>query len=100
MSRRSSYNTAPATRGCTLSHAASPDKHSSGDEPPFLIQHGTSDQMVPVEQSLDFASEVRKRGGVAEMHPYDGLGHGFGGGSMRPRIIDTMCAFLDSHLPA
>lgn len=80
--------------------AASPVKNLSGDEPPFLIQHGTSDEMVPVEQSLDFASEVRKRGGVAEMHPYAGLGHGFGGGPMRPRIIDTMGAFLDSHLPA
>ncbi|GAA2812068.1 alpha/beta hydrolase [Saccharopolyspora taberi] len=78
--------------------AASPMKNLSGDEPPFLIQHGTNDSIVPIDQSLDFAAELRKLGVPVEMHPYEGLDHGFGRGPLTPLITDTVVAFADTHL--
>lgn len=76
---------------------ASPIKNISGDEPPFLIQHGMADKIVPVDQSLDFAAALRRKGVAVEMHPYEGLGHGFPRGPMSQRIIDAMIAFVQQR---
>jgi acetyl esterase/lipase len=77
---------------------ASPVKNVSGDEPPFLIQHGTADAIVPVDQSLDLAEELRAHGVPVEMHPYEGVGHGFDGTPLTPRILETAVRFLDAPL--
>lgn len=90
--------------GCTPSQCpaaaekASPLRNLSGDEPPFLIQHGTADELVPVSQSLDFAAELRARGTTVEMHPYEGVGHGFPPGVARTHVIDAVVGFLDRNL--
>ncbi|QUH00212.1 alpha/beta hydrolase [Saccharopolyspora erythraea] len=78
--------------------ASSPIKNVSGDEPPFLIQQGTSDSLVPIDQSLDFAAKLRGLGVDVDMHPYEGFDHGFGRGPRTPLIVDTAVAFVDTRL--
>ena len=78
---------------------ASPIKNISGDEPPFLIQHGTADTIVPIDQSLDFADELRKAGVPVAMHPYEGIGHGFSRVPQTQQIVDTMIAFVETRMP-
>ena len=38
---------------------ANPEKYISSDDCFFLIQHGTADKLVPVEQSIHFAQEMQ-----------------------------------------
>lgn len=38
--------------------AANPETYISNAAPPFLIQHGTGDAVVPVQQSIDFAARL------------------------------------------
>ncbi len=38
---------------------ANPETYVGPDAPPFLIQHGTHDPIVPVEQSIQFAARLR-----------------------------------------
>jgi acetyl esterase/lipase len=81
-----------------VAEAASPIKNISGDEPPFLIQQGTVDSLVPIDQSLDFAAALRSRGVTVELHPYEGLDHGFGRGPHNALIVDTVTAFVETHV--
>lgn len=39
---------------------ANPTTYISADDPPFLIQHGTDDMMVPTQQSENFAAALQK----------------------------------------
>jgi acetyl esterase/lipase len=80
--------------------AASPIKNLSGTVPPFLIQHGTADSTVPIDQSLNFAAALRRRGVPVALHPYEGIDHGFPHGTpMTPQIVDTVVAFVERILP-
>lgn len=47
-----------------------------GDEPPALLLHGLADQRVWPRNSQRLAARVRERGGRAEEHYYEGMGHG------------------------
>lgn len=78
---------------------SSPIKNLSDGIPPFLIQHGTADTIVPVDQSLDLAAALRQRGVSVTMHPYEGIDHGFPANSpLTPQIVDTVVAFADTSL--
>ena len=35
-----------------------PETYISKDDPPFLIEHGTNDQLVPTQQSVNFAAKL------------------------------------------
>ena len=35
-----------------------PETYISSDDPPFLIEHGTKDQLVPTQQSVNFAAKL------------------------------------------
>lgn len=56
---------------------ASPKTYANKNIPPFLIQHGSLDQVVPVEQSINFSSELIKEAGIENVHLeiVDGLHH-------------------------
>jgi acetyl esterase/lipase len=77
---------------------SSPIKNLSGDEPPFLIQHGTADSIVPIDQSLDFAAELRRHNVPVALHPYEGVDHGFPHGQSATQVVDPMMAFADTNL--
>ncbi|SFS54446.1 alpha/beta hydrolase [Saccharopolyspora flava] len=81
-----------------VADAASPARNLSGDEPPFLIQQGTADSLVPLDQSLDFTAALRAHGVTAEMHPYQGLDHGFGKGPQVSLIVDALDVFVRAHV--
>lgn len=66
--------------------------------PPFLIQHGTADTLVPVQQSEELADALRKAGGFVELKTYPGASHEFVGEQHPQQIRDAALGFLDQHL--
>ncbi|HET6544303.1 MAG TPA: alpha/beta hydrolase [Chryseolinea sp.] len=78
---------------------ASPATYISKNDPPFFIQHGTEDPLVPVEQSKNFYSELIKvlDKDKVSMILLEGAGHGgpqFGAAEN----LDKVFAFLDRYL--
>lgn len=78
---------------------ANAESYISPDMPPFLIQHGTSDSMVPYLQSVELAERIRKHAGEdkAMLMLLEGGGHG----GEKFDEMDTLLAikeFLDKHL--
>ncbi|MBI2300741.1 MAG: prolyl oligopeptidase family serine peptidase, partial [Armatimonadetes bacterium] len=62
-----------------LVRQANPLTYIDQDDPPFLVQHGIADRVVPVNQS-DVLVEALKQAGVpVEYHRIEGAGHGFQG---------------------
>jgi alpha-L-fucosidase 2 len=49
------------------------------EAPPFLLIHGTADQVVPFQQSLDFCDAIQKAGSTCELYTMNGVGHGLRG---------------------
>ena len=43
-----------------LVKAANPETYIRPNAPPFLVQHGTNDPVVPMQQSVEFAEKLRK----------------------------------------
>ena len=46
------------------------------DSPPFLLVHGTSDMLVPFEQSQAMCEALHTAGASCQLYPVDGGGHG------------------------
>jgi acetyl esterase/lipase len=78
--------------------SASPVRHLSGDEPPFLIQQGTADSLVPLDGALDFATRLRALGVPVEFHPYEGLDHGFTGAHDPSLITRTLVDYVRAQV--
>lgn len=62
------------------------DLHVNGQTPPTFLVHATDDEIVSVENSINFYSALRKTGVPAEMHIYQNGGHGFGLASLNPTL--------------
>ncbi|MEV2278079.1 alpha/beta hydrolase [Nocardiopsis sp. NPDC049922] len=78
---------------------ASPVHHADGSvPPPFLLVHGTSDQLVPFSQSQALAAALRQAGGEVTVRPVEGADHIFLGSTDIPDIVDGGTAFLARHL--
>jgi len=56
---------------------ASPISYVTKDAPPFLIFHGTGDELVPVDQSRRLAEKLKSFGVPAELVVLEGEHHGF-----------------------
>jgi acetyl esterase/lipase len=54
------------------------EKHVTADTPPTFLVHANDDGAVPVQNSLDFDAALVNNKVKAEMHIYQGGGHGFG----------------------
>lgn len=78
---------------------ASPMTYVSAKTPPFLIQHGMIDQLVPVEQSIHFAEAIKKAAGkdrvILELLP--GVYHA-DPAFENPENTERVLNFLDSVL--
>ena len=57
---------------------ANPETYISKDDPPFLIEHGTKDQLVPTQQSVNFAARLTTVLGKKKVtiHLLEGARHG------------------------
>lgn len=75
--------------------AASPVTYVTPDDPPFLIVHGTKDEIVPFDQSVRLHEALRKAGVDATMVPVERGGHGNFG---NPELPLRVQAFFDRHL--
>ncbi|WP_353567336.1 alpha/beta fold hydrolase [Haloferula sargassicola] len=73
---------------------ASPAHWVSKNDPPFLIVHGTRDDVVPFAQSAEFEEMLKAKGVDARLIAVEGGGHGFRSDELNQRIK----RFLDRHL--
>ena len=77
--------------------AASPVSYVSPQTPPFLILHGDSDRLVPVEQSRELYALLEENGVDATLVELEGTDHG-GPAFTTPEVKQIILEFLDSHL--
>jgi len=79
--------------------AANPETYVTADDPPFLVQHGTADPLVPTQQSVHFAAALR--GVLGEdrvtLGLLEGAGHG-GPAFATPQNLALVLDFLDRTL--
>jgi dipeptidyl aminopeptidase/acylaminoacyl peptidase len=64
----------------------SPINHIQNGMPPFLFVHGTSDALVPFDQSTQMCDRMRKIGATCEVLPVEGGGHGIRWWESYPRL--------------
>ena len=78
---------------------ANPITYVNANMPPILIQHGRADNLVPVQQSIEFAEAIDKIAGPgrAELDLLDGAGHDDPAFSTSENMARVF-AFLDRHL--
>lgn len=77
--------------------AASPVTYAHPKAPPFLIQHGTADRLVPYAQSVAFTSALKKIGCDVRLLTIDGADHCFWG--VDPQgIVEEVISFLNAKL--
>jgi acetyl esterase/lipase len=95
------FGAVPGTADPVLSQA-SPLLHVSAGDPPFLILQGTDDQVVPEDQSVRFAAQLRAAGVPVELTMVDGGRHGLetpGEEPAPPAIATMITAYLVRTLP-
>jgi acetyl esterase/lipase len=79
--------------------AANPETYIRPGAPPFLLQHGTKDPVVPVQQSIEFAEKLRRVLGenMIILELLEGAEHA----DVRfetPENVNRVLNFLDEHL--
>ena len=79
-----------------LVKAANPETYITNDDPPFFIQHGLVDPLVPYPQSVYFAEKLEKVIGKEEVtiELIPGSGHG-GPVFSTPENLNKIFVFLD-----
>lgn len=70
-----------------------------GDEPPFLLIHGTGDKVVESKDSQELAERLRRAGGKADLVWLPGAGHiaplaAFYGPERNPKVLQAIKAFV------
>lgn len=78
--------------------AASPVTYASKDDPPFLIVHGDSDTLVPVEQSRELDELLRKNGVETQLYVVPGGGHGSSTFKNQQEVMQMVVDFFRKHL--
>ncbi|MFI6692955.1 alpha/beta hydrolase family protein [Streptomyces sp. NPDC050433] len=78
--------------------AASPITYVIADAPPFLLIHGTRDNVVPATHTEVLHDALTKAGLMSELLLVDGADHIFLGSADVPALIETSVAFLATQL--
>jgi len=78
---------------------ANPETYITKDDPPFLIEHGTKDQLVPTQQSINFAAKLTAVLGKEKVtiHLLEDARHG-GPQFETKENLELVFKFLDSVL--
>lgn len=87
----------PIQKNPELSATAGPASFVSPDDAPFLLMHGTLDDLVPFNQSELMADALRSRGVPVSFVPVPGVGHG-GSAFATDANHQTVYQFLDARL--
>ncbi|MBI4873243.1 MAG: M20/M25/M40 family metallo-hydrolase [Acidobacteria bacterium] len=66
--------------------AASPITYVKKEMPPYLLIHGTKDELVPFEQSPAMCDKMKRVGARCEVFAVEGGGHGMGGWEKNPAL--------------
>lgn len=79
--------------------AANPETYIHPDLPPFLIQHGSADATVPVQQSVELAQKIQAVCGDERvtLEVLEGFGHGDSRFDSPVNVIRVL-DFIDHHL--
>lgn len=78
-----------------VAREASATTHVSKDDPPFLLIHGTSDNVVPFNQSELLHKALQKGGVDSTLIPVQGGGHG---NFRTNEVAERLRQFFDKHL--
>jgi len=65
--------------------------------PPFLLQHGEADELVPVAEALKLRDALREAGGPVVVHTYPGVGHYYNW-AIRKTILSRTVTFFEEKL--
>jgi acetyl esterase/lipase len=78
---------------------ANPSTYIHSKIPPFFIQHGSKDEMVPFQQSIEFAAEINRRapGAIVQCEILINAGHGSPEFETQENM-EKVFAFLKTHL--
>jgi acetyl esterase/lipase len=78
---------------------ANPETYITRDDPPFFIEHGTKDHLVPTQQSVNFARKLEAVLGKEKvtLHLLEGTKHG-GPAFETPENLKLVFTFLDAYL--
>lgn len=82
---------------------ASPITYVSKDDPPFLLIHGTEDNLVPIQQSEAFAEKLKAAGVPVSLLPVQHAGHSLMPASGDPtpgraEVATAIADFFDKYL--
>jgi acetyl esterase/lipase len=79
--------------------AANPETYISPAAPPFFLQHGTMDPVVPVQMSISFAAKLEQVLGKdhVQLELLEGAEHG-DPRFETPENVEKVLDFLDSHV--
>lgn len=79
---------------------ASPAEYASERFPPTMFLHSNQDELVPREQSVEFAEQLVSLGVPTELHVFDNVPHMFDGSKLLGRQAAAMVnSFLQRYLP-
>jgi len=82
-----------------LADDVSPLVHATQDDPPTLMIHGTTDEIVPISHSENLQAEFEKLDVTSELMVIEGAGHGFQGED-NVRAVAALVAWFEKHLAA
>ncbi|MGX6600556.1 alpha/beta hydrolase fold domain-containing protein [Micromonosporaceae bacterium Da 78-11] len=86
----------PLAERAAFARLASPRHNIHPDAPPFLLVHGTADEIVPFTEAVEFAEALRTEGVRCDVLPVEGAGHVFVGASVEVGALTEAGAdFLD-----
>jgi len=73
---------------------ASPINHVRKGMPPYLLIHGTDDQVVEYQQSVNMCARMKQAGDSCELYSVEGAGHGMGSWEKTPvykqKVLDWL----------
>jgi dipeptidyl aminopeptidase/acylaminoacyl peptidase len=80
--------------------AANPETYVTSAAPPFFLQHGTLDAVVPVQGSIRLAAKLEKAlgKGKVKLELLEGAGHGNDPRFQTPENIAHVLDWLDQNL--
>ena len=87
------------TKAPALVKAANPETYITKDDPPFFIQHGLIDNLVPYQQSVNLAKKLKTVIGTdkVSIELLQDSGHG-GPAFSSTQNLEKVFAFLDKYL--